>query len=134
MCGVVGYLVASILNYKTAWVCAVLSRSIQFPRELINILLTSCLGPYCKLRHLVFSTLIHGPNASHLIHTLKWKNMVSNLQYSPQSPLARGIYPTVVKTTTRPDGHIWRLKEEPPAFWPLSSWHLHACSIWLGNT
>ena len=32
-------------------------------------------GPYCKLMHLVFTTSIRGPRASHLGHKLKWKQL-----------------------------------------------------------
>lgn len=42
----------------------VLSKSIQFPRDIINTLLTSFLCPYNKLLHLDFSTSIHGTRAS----------------------------------------------------------------------
>ena len=77
-----------------------LSRSIQFARDIVNILLTSFLRPYCKLQHLVFSTLIRGVAPEPYIEVEK--NVVSTLQSSPQTPLARGIYPTVVKITTRP--------------------------------
>lgn len=101
MCCVVGWFSGLYSKLQTAWVCAVLSRSIQFARDIVNILLTSFLRPYCKLQHLVFSTLIRGVAPEPYIEMEKKHGTVSTLQSSPQTPLARGIYPTVVKITTR---------------------------------
>ena len=76
-------LAVHILNLQTAWLQYVLSRLLQFPRYIKNILFTWFLGLYCKLWHLVFSTSIHDPHAAHSGHKLKWKNVVHNLQYGP---------------------------------------------------
>ena len=55
----------------TARICGVLSSSIQFPRDIINILNPHFSGLCCKLQHLVFfSSPVRGNR----------KNMVCNLQ------------------------------------------------------
>ena len=54
----------------TVRILGVLSCSTQFPRGMIT---SRFLGPFCKILHLVFSTSIQSPRASHSGHKLKWK-------------------------------------------------------------
>ena len=88
-----GWLSSPYSKVRTAWLRGVLSSSIQFPRDIIHILLISFSRSVLYVRHLVFSTSLHDRRASHLGHQLKRKkNTVRNLQYSPQTRLVRDIY------------------------------------------
>ena len=58
--------------------------------HIINILLASFFGPYCKLRILVFFPSIYGQRAWAIN---RWKkHSVGNLQYGPKTRLIRGRY------------------------------------------
>ena len=79
--------------------------------HILNILLASFFGPYCKLRILFFCLfvffhrfMIYDPRASRLGHKLMEKNSVRNLQYWPKTQLMRGIYSAVTRSITLEKG------------------------------
>ena len=80
-----------ILKTQPAWLCGVLSSSIQFRRDIISILLTSFLGPYCKLHNL----FVQFQFMAHVLRTqaINWnrKNAVRNSNYIARTRLVRGI-------------------------------------------
>ena len=62
-------------------------------RDIINILLTSFLSPYCKLRILInFSLRFMASALQAWAINRRGKNLVCNLRYGPRTQLLRGIY------------------------------------------
>ena len=90
-CDVVGWFSGSYSEVRIAWFRGVLPTSIQFPRDITNILLNS----FSRLVRLVmptcfFPTSIHGPLAPHLGHKLKRS---VTLQCGPRTAGKRYLIP-----------------------------------------
>ena len=93
LCAVNGLFSSPYSKVWTTWLASVLSSSIQFPIDILNIFLTLVWLPCCKLWQLVFFPFQFMALVL-CTQGINWsgKNAVCNLQYGPHTRLVRGIW------------------------------------------
>lgn len=125
-CTVIGWFAnGPYSKVQPAWLRGVLYSSIEFPRDMTNILLISFSRHVLKVTDLVFSTSVY--RAKLQAHELKWKKKVRSVTVRPSNLVSKGSITWQISARAEICHIIGRSEEKRlHSFWNLKKPSVHA--------